>query len=159
MTTIPFISQLPQPVSTLVMLALLIGAFFIAFKVMEMVMETILVSVLSGGFYLSLVYFFGHSFSLDSLIFYTFAGASLYMGYSFAVSAYGIAAKLVEIPYRVLMFLLKPVVHAAEALVEEVKELEFDNDKFDRGNNGGKDIGNDEPAETKEVVLDKVKED
>lgn len=151
MTTIPLLSQLPEPFSTVVMLALLIAAFYVAFKIMEMVMETLIVSVISGGFYLSLVYFFpSYSFAFDTLVFYTFAGSTLYMAYSFAVSAYGIAAKIIEIPYRIIMMILKPLVNTAKSGYRDLKEVDMTKEK---------DQESEEPTETKEVVLDKLNEE
>ncbi|MFB6143867.1 MAG: hypothetical protein ABEJ98_01015 [Candidatus Nanohaloarchaea archaeon] len=151
MISVPFISQLPQPVSTLVLVGLLVAAFVIAFKVMEMVMQTVIVSILSGGFYVSLVYLFNYSFSLDTLIFYSFAGAALYMGYSFLVSAYGIAARLVEIPYRLLVFILRPFINGVESLLQELRQIEIDH--------GSEDEDSEDPGSTKEVVLNKVNEE
>lgn len=159
MITVPYISQLPQPASTLVMLALLIAAFYVAFKVMEMVMETVLVSVLSGAFYLSLVYFFNYSFSLETMIFYSFAGASLYMSYSFLVSAYGIAAKVIEIPYRIVMAVVTPLFKLAKSAVGNLKSYEFESSRKSNAKEASKKETGEEQGETKEVVLDKVKED
>jgi len=49
---IPTISQLPGQVSTVILLVLLILAFVVAFKVMKMVFQTILVSGLSAVFFM-----------------------------------------------------------------------------------------------------------
>lgn len=150
MTTVPIISTVPEPFSTVILLALLIAAFYIAFRVMEMVMETVIVSVISGVFYLALVYILpDFSFALDTLVFYTFAGSALYMGFSFLVSAYSIASTILEIPYRALMFVGKPLVNEVKEAVEGLKESEITDESSEE----------EEPGETKEVVLNKLNQE
>lgn len=148
---IPFINQLPGQFQTAALVVLLVIVFVIAFKVMTMVLETIIVSVLSGGFYVALGSVLGYSVTLNHMLFYAFLGASLYMGYSFLASAYSIAATLIEIPYRAIKIVLIPFKKAYSHYKEKKKLEKYRRDKNQKeknDSNNGKD--------TKEVVLDKV---
>ncbi|MFB6147288.1 MAG: hypothetical protein ABEJ66_00235, partial [Candidatus Nanohaloarchaea archaeon] len=69
--------------TTIGLFVLLLVSFVVAFKVMQMVFETILVSVLSAAFYGGMVVLFNYTFTLERLLLFAFLGATLYMTYSF----------------------------------------------------------------------------
>lgn len=149
---IPLLSQIPQQYSTVILLALIILAFIIAYKVMKMVFQTLLITVLSGGFYLALVYLFNFGLSLNHVLFYSFLGASLYMGFKFLASAYQIAEKLISLPYKILRSAITFFRRAIGALKDKadsgkIKRLKDRNTKQSNKSSENK---------TKEVVLDKV---
>jgi predicted membrane protein len=150
------ISQLPSEVSTVVLLILLIAAFVIAFKVMKMVFQTILVSVLSGVFYVAITILFYDSMpTINNTLMFAFLGSTFYMIYSFLVSAYGIASKVIAIPYHFLMIMVKPFIWIYGKLKEEYK-LKQVRQKIERGQNS-QDFSPNKDKSTKDVVLDKVK--
>lgn len=93
--------------NTAVLLIALVLLFVVAFKVLEMVMQTVLVSALSGGFYFALSYYLTSvSFSIDALLFFTFIGGTLYTGYHLITMSYSIASKLVSIPFKIINHIL-----------------------------------------------------
>ncbi|MFB6292579.1 MAG: hypothetical protein ABEI58_04265 [Candidatus Nanohaloarchaea archaeon] len=141
----------PQ-INTLVLLLLIVGAFIIAFKIMEMVFQTILVSVLSSGFYLAMVYFFNYPLRLDLVLLFAFLGATFYMGYSFLASAYWLGSKAVKIPYHVLKAALTPLFSAAVYLRKKYRLRKI------RSGEGKYDEDEDTDRDVKEVVLDKVRD-
>lgn len=153
---IPLISQLPSEVSTLILLVLLIAAFVVAFKVMQMVFQTIVVSVLSAVFYVALtIVFFNSTPTINNTLMFALMGSTLYMVYSFLVSAYSIAAKLVAIPYHILRYAVKPFVWLYSKVKEEYK-LKKVREKIEKGDSA-QDFSPDKDKSTKDVVLDKVR--
>lgn len=153
---IPIISQLPNQVSTVLLLVLLIAAFVVAFKVMKMVFQTILVSALSAGFYVALSFlFFDKMPTINNSLMFAFLGSTFYMAYSFLISAYSIAANVISIPYHLLKFMAKPFFWLYGEVKEEYK-LKKVREKLERGN-GQKDFAPREDKSTKDVVLDKVR--
>lgn len=152
---LPILSQMPEQLATALLLVLLIAAFIIAFKIMKMVMQTVLVSVLSAGFYVSLVFLFDYSFSFNSLLFFSFLGSGLYMGYTFLASAYKLVERIIVIPYKLVLLGLIPFKIAYRELKDhwETEEL--------KKKIGSRETSKDDNGSytTKEVVLDKVKED
>lgn len=151
---LPILSQIPSPYATIILLGLLIIAFVVAFKIMQMVFETLLVTIFSGGFYLGLVYLFNFTFSLNDLLFYAFLGSSLYMGYSILASAYGIASTVLGIPYKMIKIMAIPFRRGYRKIKEEYKLRKL---RESRDEEEKKESGTDN--NTKEVVLDKVKEE
>jgi len=88
--------------NTVILLLALVVLFVVAFKVLEMVMQTFLVSALSGGFYLALSYYLDPvKFSLDSLLFFTLIGGSLYTGYSLLSTSASLLKMLFKIPFKI----------------------------------------------------------
>jgi len=88
---IPTISQLPGQVSTVILLVLLILAFVVAFKVMKMVFQTILVSGLSAVcFMFVLTVFFlqqhAHNKQYFDVCLPSWVLPFFYMGYSSLIS-------------------------------------------------------------------------
>ncbi|MFB6145300.1 MAG: hypothetical protein ABEJ99_02220 [Candidatus Nanohaloarchaea archaeon] len=159
---IPLISILPDPYGTALLVVLLILAFVVAFKIMKMVFQTILVAILSGGFYVALAILFSYPMSLNNILTFAFAGSTLYMVFSFLASAYGIAHRLISIPYTILKIILKPVKglwndfrekRKLQSIKDEMKK-DFAPEKPSR-----RDPDDDEDdKDTREVVLDKVRQ-
>ncbi len=154
---LPVLSQLPAPYTTVILLVFLIVVFVAAFKLMQMVMETVLVTAFSGGFYLALVYLFGFTFSVNDMLFYAFLGSTLYMGYSLLASAYGIASKVIGIPYSFLKLLSVPFRKVYGEVKERYKLKKLRETGGASNSNGSE--GNGSGSKTKEVVLDKVNEE
>lgn len=153
----------------IVLIVLLISAFVVAFKLMEMVLETIMVSVLSGLFYLGLVYLLDYPMALDRVLLFSFLGSSFYMAYSFLASAYSIFSKIIGIPFKLLNTTFQYVVGAISQGNEEAKlkkkfkryteKAELFTDKMQARAERSAQERKEENKDVKEVVLDKVKED
>lgn len=158
---------LSADLSTAVLFVLLLISFVVAFKVMQMVFETILVSVLSGAFYIGMVYFLDYGFTFQRVLLFAFLGASLYMTYSFIASAYSIASTVLEIPYHVLRSLavipLRWSKKAYTYLRRKYRLYRMQRDNSDdtgvssSSNSHGDDRDDGDDGDVKEVVLDKVK--
>lgn len=149
---ISLLSQIPQQYSTVILLILIILAFIVAYRLMKMVFQTLMVTLLSGAFYVALVYFFSFSFSLNHLLFYAFLGSSLYIGFKFLASAYQIAETVISVPYKALKILFIPFkwiygVISDKADTEKIKNLKNRKDKHSEDSS---------ESSTKEVVVDKV---
>lgn len=96
--------------NTVILLIALVVMFVVAFKVLEMVMQTLLVSALSGGFYLAITYYLESvSFSIDSLLFFTLIGGSLYTFYSLLTTSASLLKLLVKYPVKLVKRLFKLV--------------------------------------------------
>ncbi len=139
----------PQ-INTLILLILIVGAFIVAFKIMAMVFQTILVSVLSAGFYLTLVYLLNYPLRPDLVLLFAFLGATLYMGYSFLSSAYWIAAKAIQVPYHILRAVIGPIISFGAYVRKKwrMRRVHSGEGKYDRSD-----------RDVKDVVLDKVRDD
>ncbi|MFB6199546.1 MAG: hypothetical protein ABEJ83_01595 [Candidatus Nanohaloarchaea archaeon] len=116
---IPILNTLPAGIQTITLIILLITALIIAFKLMEMVFQTLAVTALSAGFYLGLVYLFNYPLNLNNLLFYSFTGATLYMAYKFFSTAYKTIRTTINIPYKTIKTLLKPFTGAAAAFASK----------------------------------------
>ncbi|MFB6241856.1 MAG: hypothetical protein ABEJ36_03580 [Candidatus Nanosalina sp.] len=98
MNPIQLLSQLGE-LGTAGLLLALVLLFVVAFKLLEMVFQTITVSALSGAFYFALSYYLDSvAFSLNSLLFFAFIGGSLYTGYYLVIQGYGLITTLAKIP-------------------------------------------------------------
>ena len=145
-----FLNAIPQQYSTVVLLVLLMAAFIAAFKLLEMVFETIMVSVLSAGAYTAFTYLVYNSMpGLNDILLFAFAGASLYIGYTLLASAYGIAATVISVPYKLIKIIYSGLSTGVKKLVGSVRSSAEERKK-------AKDQEKDEEA-VKEVVLDKMK--
>lgn len=151
---LPLISQLPQDMATAVLIVLLVVVFIVGFKVMKMVFETITVSAVSGVFYLALSFVMDYSFSINQMLTYAFLGATLYLSYSFMASAYGIARSLLEIPYHIILLLLKPVKY----LYREGRK-KYRLWRIQQGKQKTPDDDEEDDSSTKQVIIDKVTDD
>ncbi len=155
--TVPILSQLPEPFVTIVLLGLLILAFVVAFKVLKMVMQTLLISVLSAAFYTALVFIgFFNGFEFNQLLFFSFLGSGLYLFYSVLASTYTVMSKILSVPYKVIVLSMIPfkIVYrdikdhlTKEKIKEKTKSVKADVKEDDN------------PNDPKEVVLDKLKEE
>jgi len=153
---------------TLALLALLILAFVVAFKLLEMVFETIMVSVLSGAFYLGLVFIFSYPLTIDRVLLFAFLGSALYMSYSILASAYTIFSKVIGIPYKLIKATLRYSSAAAskkrkkdweEKMKRYSEKMELYADKVEAKAERSANEQKEESRDVKEVVLDKVKDE
>lgn len=139
--------SLPQGFTSIILVASLIAVLVIAYKIMEMVFETITVAALSGVFYGALTYIFSGGnltgLELNELLLFVFLGASLYLLYSFALSLYSAGTTLIQIPLKMIEVILYPI-----------KKL-WKHEKEERKNRKKRE----KQKSTKEVVLDKTSED
>jgi hypothetical protein len=145
------IQSLPQGASSVILIGLFIAVLVIAYKIMEMVFETVTVGALSGAFYAGLTYLFtGGSmtgFQLDELLLFVFLGATLYMVYSLVISLYSAGSTVIEIPVQMAKIILYPFKRLWGH--HKKKSSQKEQEKRER----------EEEQSTKEVVLDKVKDD
>ena len=150
------LTQLPSEVSMVLLLVLLIAAFVVAFKVMKMVFQTVLVSGLSALFYLALaVLFFDTAPTINNTLTFAFLGSTLYMVYTFLISAYSFTSRIISIPYHILRYMAKPFFWLYNQIKEEYK-LKQVREKIERGEQP-KDFSPNSKKDTKDVVLDKVR--
>lgn len=142
MSVLETILGLPEGVVTVALLVSIILTVVLAFKVMEMVFETVMIATLSGAFYVAMIYLFGGSFAFNDLLLFSFLGASLYMLYGFLVTAFTAAETVLKIPYKIFMAFFRPARNYSKKGYRELKK------KFERRNE-------EEVTEksTKEVVL------
>lgn len=109
MNPLSIINSLSE-MNTVFLLLALVALFVVAFKVMEMVMQTILVTALSGLFYFALSYFLSSvTFSLNSLLFFAFIGGTLYTAYNLLTKSYKVATVAVKIPLKIIRAVKKIV--------------------------------------------------
>lgn len=96
--------------NTALVLGGLVILFVVAFKVIEMLMQTVLVTALSGLFYFALTYFVESvTFSLNSLLFFAFIGGTLYTAYSLLTKSYKVAGIIFYIPIKLLKILKRMI--------------------------------------------------
>lgn len=157
------IEAIPQQYSTIVLVLMLAAVFVIAFKVMELVFETLTVSALSGGFYVAYTVLIGGGMEqivLNDLLLFAVLGAAFYMAYSFLSSAYTLARKVIHVPYIMLTWIYRGSRRTASFISEKISgeeehetvqgNVSMDEEESDDSNN-----------KVKEVVLsqDEKKED
>lgn len=176
------LTPLNTNLETAALLVLLVIGFVVAFKLLEMIFETIMVSVLSAGFYAAMSLFMNFPLSLNNMLLFAFLGSTLYMVFSVAASTYTVVSKIIGVPLGVLKSVygllgslktpehkkdhrrLRKRVQEYSKKVEEVsKQLE---EKYNPSNQSPEYQKKEEDSEdresekeVKEVVLDKVKED
>lgn len=144
------LEAVPAPYDTVILMGLLVIAFYLAFKIMSMVFETILISVLSGAFYGAFTYLvYNQVPGLNNILLFAFLGATLYMGYTFLESAYKTVTVLISVPVKILKMAVKPF----EKLYSRMKE------KRKRRKIKQEASSSNEEKDVKEVVLDKVQEE
>lgn len=100
------IISLPEPVLTVLILGLLVGTLVLAFKVMEMIFDTIVVAVLSATLYIGLTYFTGAAFQLNDLLLFSFLGASVYMLYSFLATIISTTESIIKVPVKIMLAII-----------------------------------------------------
>lgn len=152
------IQSLPQGATSIILIGLLIAVLVIAYKIMEMVFETVTVAALSGAFYAGLTYLFsGGSFTgfrLDELLLFAFLGAVLYMLFSFIMSLYNAGTTIIEIPIQMAKIVAYPFKklwghHRKKKSEKKAKKKEQKKQEKEEK----------QEQSTKEVVLDNVKDD
>ncbi|MFB6193321.1 MAG: hypothetical protein ABEK00_03645 [Candidatus Nanohaloarchaea archaeon] len=142
------LNAVPQQYSTVLLLILLMAAFIAAFKLLEMVFETIMISVLSAATYVAFTrLMWGRIPGLNDILLFAFAGASLYIGYTLLSSAYGIAAKTISIPYNIIKTTSEGLEEILSGVISFLKDRK--QEKKQRQ----------DEKEVKEVVLGKDEED
>ncbi|MFB6099653.1 MAG: hypothetical protein ABEK16_00115 [Candidatus Nanohalobium sp.] len=132
-------------ISILLVVALIL-ALVIAFKLMEMVFETVIVTLLSGAFYVTLKYMQGGPIDINDLLLFSFLGASLYMVYSLLASLYKVGSTVIPIPYHVAKTVAKPFEYIWEKIEERQKRKSYvdrdqvEKDKKDKGDKSTKEV-------------------
>jgi signal transduction histidine kinase len=166
---ISLLEAIPQQYSTIVLLGLLVLALVVAFKVMELVFETLTVSALSAVFYVAYTAFLGGGLSeivINDLLLFAFLGAGFYMTYSFLSSAYTLAARIIHVPYSIVMFIYRgsrrlfgAVTSTASKVHEKGKQKAEERKKSsDRGKSGGNDEGGESDEDDEDDSNNTVKE-
>ncbi|MFO7794254.1 MAG: hypothetical protein R6V35_04750 [Candidatus Nanohaloarchaea archaeon] len=145
MSLLETILGLPEGVVTAILLVSIILAVMLAFKVMEMVFETVTIAALSGAFYAAMIYLFGGSFAFNDLLLFSFLGASLYMLYGFLITAFTAAETILKIPYKIFMGVFRPTKKYSKKGYRELKK------KIERRNE--EEVEEKKNKSTKEVVL------
>jgi hypothetical protein len=138
---------LPEELITGLLILSIVLAVVLAFKVMEMVFETVTIAALSGVFYTAMTFLFETPFAFNDLLLFSFLGASLYMLYGFLMTAFTTAETLVSIPVKIFMSIYRPTrkylgkgYRALKRKIERMNEEEIEE----------KDSGE---KSTKEVIL------
>jgi hypothetical protein len=115
-----------------------------------MVFETVVVSILSGAFYITLRYLQGGPLSINDALMFSFLGASLYMVYSLLSSLYKVGATVIPLPYNIAKKIAWPFQEIWEKYEERQKRKSYvnrDEESDDEEETSGK--------STKEVILGK----
>jgi hypothetical protein len=133
---------------SILLLTAIVIALVLAFKIMEMVFETLIVTISSGIFYIILRYMQGGPISLNDLLLFSFLGATLYMIYTLLESAYSIGATLIPLPYKIAKTVSWPFRWTWNKYEEREKRKSYVNrDKEEKEETKSED------KTTKEVVL------
>jgi hypothetical protein len=151
---------LPQEVTTLALLVALVAVFY---KLMEMVFQTITISVMSGGFYAAFSYLFlGGLPSIMDILLFALLGSVLYIVFTLLESAYTVSKHLVKIPVMILEAVLYPIKKLYKALkaeLEKERETKSKTGKTSNDQEGGSSDDDEDDKGTKEVVIDKVQQE
>jgi hypothetical protein len=115
------ILNLPEPVLTGLLLGLFVASLVVAFKVMEMIFDTVTIVALSATFYIGLTYLTAVSFSLNDLLLFSFLGASLYMLYSFLATVISTTESIVKIPVKIILGIYRPTKRITTRVYRYVK--------------------------------------
>lgn len=156
---------LPQEVTALALLVALVAVFFIAYKLMEMVFQTITISIMSGAFYAAFSYLFlGGIPSIMDILMFALLGSVLYIVFTLLESAYTVSKHLIKIPVIIIEAVLYPIKKFYKALKAEM-ENQREKKQTTENTTTHKDDGNTEEESeeddkgTKEVVIDKVRQE
>jgi len=141
------ILSLPEPVLTGLLLGLFVASLVVAFKVMEMIFDTVTIAALSGAFYVGLTYFTAVGFTLNDLLLFSFLGASLYMLYSFLANIINTAESILNVPVKLLKGIYRPSKKITLKLYTYLKRKirSMREERIDESDESGK--------STKEVIL------
>jgi hypothetical protein len=160
MSLIESLLGLPTPYSTLVMIAAAVIVFYIAFKVMKMILDTFIVGALSGGLYITLTYITESGFSIDNLLLFIVLGAGLYMLYSLLVKGFKTAEGILSVPYSILKKFFSVLKGGLSSLWSELKqeyESKQSSSNESSSTNSSSSSDNDDSGDDKskkEVILD-----
>lgn len=139
---------LPEEVVTGLLLIGIILAIVLAFKIMEMVFETVTIAALSGVFYTAMtVLFEGATFAFNDLLLFSFLGASLYMLYGFLMTAFNLAEKIIVLPVKILLLVYRP---SRRIILKSYRSIKR---KLKRRNEAKVEEKSSKNKSTKEVVL------
>lgn len=149
---------LPQELTTIALLLGLVAVFYVAYKLMEMVFQTIIISIMSGGFYTAFSFLFleGIPPFIDILMF-ALLGSVLYIIFTLLESAYTVSKHLIKIPIMIIEAVLYPIKKLYNALKKELEKKKEQKVDLDKADQDSSDDQNDK--DTKEVVIDKVQQD
>lgn len=153
---------LPQELTTLALLVALVAVFFVAYKLMEMVFQTIIISVMSGGFYAAFSYLFlGGLPAIMDVLMFALLGSVLYIVFTLLESAYTVSKHLVKIPVMAMEAVLYPIKKLYNALKKELEKERETTSKAETSSNnqGGESSKDEDDKDTKEVVIDKVQQE
>ncbi len=152
-----FISQMPEQAATFILLGLLVLAFVVAFKVLKMVMETVLITVISAGFYTAMV-FAGliQGFEFNQMLFFSFLGSGLYLFYSVLASTYTVLSKMIAVPYKLVLVATIPFKHGYRTLRAHWSPPDLREKVENWKPDSYEEEIEDQEYDTKEVVLDKL---
>lgn len=140
---------------TIALVLLLIAAFLVAFMVLKMLIETATVGLISGSFYVALVFITEQSFSIQTALTYSLMGVVLYMAYSILASMLKITSetfsglsKLIESINGIATAMIGPIADILQDKKDDAKRKMSDlQDKKDEKDE-------EEESNVKEVVLE-----
>lgn len=149
-----------QP-ETVTLVLLLIAVFVLAFAVLKMILETLVVGSISALFYVSMTYITEMSFSTQGALTYTVLGVVLYIGYSLLSSILELTNETAR-GGKKIFGILSSFLNAAFSLASQQFEREGSLDLKQRIQElmerekpeENKDEDNNEESTVKEVVLD-----
>jgi len=155
------IIPLPQEATTLALLIGLVAVFYIAYKLMEMVFQTIAMSIVSGAFYTAFSFMFlGGIPGYINILMFSLLGSALYIAFTMLESAYTISKHLIKIPVTIIDAVLYPIKKLYSALKAEMeKSNDSEKKKKQKEQQQETEDENSEEKDAKEVVIDKVKEE
>jgi len=160
------IEQLLQQLNltSILLIVTLIAAIVIAYKVMEMIFDTILISGISAAFYIGLRTLQGGNIALNDLLLFTVLGSAIYMIYSLLASIYKLGTTIIPIPIHIIQAGLKPVRYAGNKIKELADKKEGYAPKQNNAQKKKKQKQKEDQEDkkgktTKEVILSNQKQD
>jgi len=154
--------SLPSELTTVILLAGLVIVFYLAYKILSMVTQTILIAALSGIFYATLTSFLDLQLTLQNVLFFSLTGAALYLLYTIIETTVSIATHLIKIPVKLIEIIIYPI---RKLIGRTKKKLNESKNKSNQNNNKKTETKKQEKnntkdeKDTKEVVIDKVSKD
>ncbi|MFB6180761.1 MAG: hypothetical protein ABEJ93_02700 [Candidatus Nanohalobium sp.] len=162
MQPLQLLSQMPGEMVSVLLVLLLIAVLVAAYKLMEMVFETLAVATLSAFYYTGLTYLFTNmsGFEINEMLLFVFLGAALYLLYSFLYTVATTASAFVGIPLKIVKTVGSSIHTAVEKASEKAEEASKERKKKKKTQRKQEENDSEENKQsTKEVVLDKVKEE
>lgn len=162
---IELLQTMPQEVVTFTLLVALIAVFYIAYKILSMVTQTIIIAILSGIFYVSLTYILTLPLTLENVLFFTVAGSVLYVGYTLLATTISLAKHAITIPVKIIELITYPIRKIGKIAKKKYKEIEKEKknskktSKKSEENEKSGNTGENDDKDTKEVVIDKIAEE